>query len=529
MVRTSTGSSRVVVVGSGVGGLCAALKLANAGAEVTVLERAAAPGGKMRAVPSPAGPIDAGPTVFTLRHVFEGLFEEVGERLEDHLTLHAETVLARHWWPDGGKLDLYADPQASAQAVRAFAGKQGEQEFRRFCERARTLFEAFDEPVMQAGTPNLARLATVVMRDPMRLTKAMAPLSTLAQTLARDFSDPRLRQLFGRYATYVGGSPWRAPAILSLIWHAEAKGVWRIEGGMRALAQTLVRLAEARGAVFRYEAEATEIEVEAGAATAVRLADGERLEADQIVFNGDPAALRNGLLGEKPKRAVGGVGVAPRSLSAYVWTFAAKPVGADLVHHNVFFGRVQKSEFDDLHAGRMPTDPTLYICAQDRGDGVRGTDLERFEIIMNGPAVDPGKPPPPKEFQTCQTRTLETLSSMGLRFEPEPGLDALTTPHRFAELFPGSAGSLYGRSPHGMTATFARPTARSRIRGLYLAGGGVHPGAGVPMAAQSGRRAAEAILTDLASTSRSPRTATHGGMSTASPTTGRAPSPSSAS
>ncbi|MEL7153754.1 MAG: FAD-dependent oxidoreductase [Pseudomonadota bacterium] len=126
---------------------------------------------------------------------------------------------------------------------------------------------------------------------------------------------------------------------------------------------------------------------------------------------------------------------------------------------------------------------------------------------------------------TCLTQTFQALSAHGLDFAPLPERFSLTTPHDFAERFPASAGSLYGRSPHGMMASFQRPTVRSRIPGLYLAGGGVHPGAGLPMAATSGRLAAEAILTDLASTSKFPRTAMRGGMSTgyrtAAPTASR--------
>ena len=128
-----------------------------------------------------------------------------------------------------------------------------------------------------------------------------------------------------------------------------------------------------------------------------------------------------------------------------------------------------------------------------------------------------------------RTRVFETLAGWGLTFDKRPQSRELTTPDRFEALFPGSAGSLYGLSPHGMTAALQKPTARSAVPGLYLAGGGTHPGAGIPMAALSGRHAAEAILTDLASTLRSRRTATRGGMSTESAIAAPVPSRSSVS
>jgi 1-hydroxycarotenoid 3,4-desaturase len=368
------------------------------------------------------------------------------------------------------------------------------------------------------------------MRQPA-LIQLMAPNRTLAQMLATQFSDPRLAQLFGRYATYVGGSPYRAPALLALIWHAEAAGVWVVDGGMHALARAVAGLAGARGAIFRYGADVQEIIRDGtGRACGVRLAGGETIPASAVLFNGDPRALGLGLLGQSLSTAGSRPLRAERSLSARVWSFAARATGqlagatggGGLAHHNVFFGGDPATEFEDLRAGRIPADPTLYVCAEDRGKPCAPQDIERFEIIMN---AAPLTAPPggrdtvqqsvsPEEYDQCHTRTFDTLARFGLTFDPVPEYPALTTPSGFETLFPGSAGSLYGQSPHGLTAALARPTARSAVAGLYLAGGGTHPGAGVPMAAISGKHAAEAIVTDLGSISRSRRTAMLGGMST---------------
>ena len=515
---------RAVVIGAGVGGLSAALRLAHAGLHVTVLDMGEGPGGKMRTRNSVAGPIDIGPTVMTLKGVFETLFSDVGARLSDHVTLIPDDILARHHWRDGSTLDLFHDPARSAEAVRAFAGPEGERQFRRFSDRAKRLYDAFEGPVMEAAKPSLAALTAHVLKNP-DLIPAMAPGRTLAAALAAQFTDPRLRQLFGRYATYVGGSPYRSPAVLGLIWQSEANGVWRVDGGMNRLAQAICALAKDRGATFRFRTKAERIEQQDGRVIAVHLADGTRLPADLIVFNGDPKALTDGHLGHGPAAAVPRKGVAARSLSAFVWGFAAEPAGVDLAHHNVFFCADPKREFDDLAAGRMPRDGTLYVCAQDRG-GAAPTGPERFEIILNGP---PGHPSRPEDAYTCKTSTFETLARMGLRFSPTPDITALTMPGDFDRAFPASDGSLYGLSPHGMMATFQRPTARTRLKGLYLAGGGAHPGAGIPMACLSGQHAAVAILSDLASISTSRPMATPGGMSTGSATMGNARSPSSAS
>jgi 1-hydroxycarotenoid 3,4-desaturase len=380
---------------------------------------------------------------------------------------------------------------------------------------------------MRAPTPSRAAVAAAAMTRPA-LWPWLRPGRSLASALAAAFRDPRLAQLFGRYATYVGGAPALSPAVLALIWRAEERGVWAVEGGMGRLAGAMAALAEDCGARLRYGTRAEHIIAREGAVAAVAIAGGEVLPARHVVFNGDPAALRAGLLGPDVLRAVPESATEPRSHSAWVWSFAARATGLHLALHNVFFGADPRREFPPIAGGRMPEDPSLYICAQDRARGIVPDGAERFEIIMNAPPSDrlsglAGH----EEFQTCRDRTFGTLlTRFGLRFDPEPGPEALTRPRDFAALFPGSRGSIYGLSPHGTMAAFARPVAQTAVPGLWLAGGGAHPGAGVPMATLSGRHAAEAILTlaPRASTSPSGRTAMPGGTSTASRTTAAAPS-----
>ncbi len=482
-----------------------------------MLERHDAPGGKMRAVPSTAGPVDAGPTVLTMRSVFDDLFAALGEHLDDHVTLIPQDVLARHFWPDGSQLDLYSNDGRNADAIQHFAGTRAADQFRRFQRRTRRLFDAFNDPVMRAAKPDLMQVTLRVATDPA-LLRAMAPLSTMAQHLARSFDDTRLRQLFGRYATYVGGSPYAAPALLSLIWDAEAAGVWVVQDGMHQLARALERLACDRGAVFQYGAHVDRIETDADGLCAICLSSGERIRTRRAIFNGDPRALATGQMGPDVEHVATQTLKSQRSHSAQVWAFSACPEGPKLAHHNVFFDADPKAEFDDLAAGRLPRSPSIYLCAQDRGTGAPVPAEERFELILNAPPCI-GPTDQDKEYAECRTRTFQTLARFGLTFNTTPGPTALTTPTGFDALFPSSNGSLYGQSPHGMMAAFQRPTARTVVPGLYLAGGGTHPGAGVPMATLSARHAVAAIMQDQTSTSPSPQTVTPGGMSTGSATT----------
>lgn len=513
----------VLVIGAGIGGLAAAIRLAARGLPVTLVEAQAWPGGKMRVTESPAGPVDAGPTVLTLRPVLEDLFSAAGTTLAAHLILTPLPVIARHYWRCGTKLDLFPDPQASAAAIGAAFGAQARTEFLAFDAATRTLYDAFAGPVMEAPCPSVFGAARAALSRPA-LLPWLRPGLTLDRALAGQFSDPRLRQLFARYATYVGGNPQLAPALLALIWQAEARGVWAVLGGMARLAQVLAELFISLGGALRLNAPVARLTTAQGRITGAILADGEGISARQVVFNGDPAALP--WLLDRPRRAPGHRQILPRSLSAHVWTFAAqvRPEGmgrSALAYHTVFFADAAQDEFAPLARGQIPKEPTVYICAQDRsGDPPRGP--ERFQFILNAPALPAGQVR--RKDMPCPISPCTRLARFGLHLDPDPTSVVLTGPGDFATLFPHSQGALYGLSPNSALSTFLRPTARTRIKGLYLAGGGVHPGAGVPMAALSGKHAAEAVLGDRISAARSRPMAMPGGISTGSVTTGPAPS-----
>jgi 1-hydroxycarotenoid 3,4-desaturase len=488
-----------VVVGAGMGGLAAAADLARRGARVTVLERAAAPGGKMRHVQAGGAAIDGGPTVFTMRWIFAGLFEDAGRRLEDALTLHRADILARHAWRAGGRLDLFADVDRSAEAIGDFAGARDARGYRDFVGRSGDIFRTLQHSFIAAQRPSPLGLVRRVGRlDALWRT---APWATMWQALGTHFTDPRLRQLFGRYATYCGCSPFLAPATLMLVAHVEQDGVWLVQGGMRRVAEAIRDLAESQGASFRFGTEVLDIVVDRGRAAGVRLADGEVIAADAVVFNGDVAALGQGLLGGAARRAARDTPRAARSLSAVTWCVNAPTRGFPLTHHNVFFAEDYAEEFAAIFRRRGITiAPTVYICAQDRGHGtVAGGMPERLLLLVNAPADGDLGEMPEAVLHDLQARSLALLRDCGLEVAVEEANTTVTTPGGFHALFPGSGGALYGRASHGATGTFARPGAASRLPGLYLAGGSAHPGPGIPMAAMSGRLAAARLLEDAAS------------------------------
>lgn len=496
---------RVVVVGAGAGGLAAAIDLAAGGLEVTVCETQPHEGGKMRQLRVDGVDIDAGPTVFTMRWIFESLFDDAGDSLTSRLTLEPASILARHAWRQGGLLDLHAQIERSVEAIGDFSGAADARGYREFCARSAAVYRTLRSSFIAAQQPSPLELVRRVGWTQLGELWATAPHLNLWQVLGRHFRDPRLRQLFGRYATYCGSSPLTAPATLMLVAHVEQDGVWLVRGGMRAVAAELARLATRLGATLRTGAAVRRILVQRDRASGVELADGEVLPADAVVFNGDVAALAQGLLGRDVREAAPDTPPAARSLSAVTWCARACASGFDLHHHNVFFAEDYEREFRDIfERGAIAPRPTVYVCAQDRGARPSGPQAaasaapERLLLLINAPANGDTHNWPASQVEELRERAARLLRDCGLELRCGPDQQIATTPREFAALFPGSGGALYGRASVGATATFKRPAAASRIPGLYLAGGSVHPGPGVPMATMSGRLAAVRLMADLA-------------------------------
>lgn len=486
----------VIVVGAGIGGLSAALDLSARGVRVTVLEQHGHPGGKMRQIEINGRGIDSGPTVFTMRWIFDDLFDEIGLDFDAHVMLHSADLLARHGWSDGDQLDLFADPKQSAEAIGEFSGAEDARAYLEFARDSAKIFKTLDLSFMRAQRPSPPELAARVGVKGVPDLLATRPFVTLYADLAKRFRDPRLVQLFARYATYCGSSPFRAPATLQLIAHAERVGVWYVEGGMIRLARALADAAMANGVAIRYLEPVSRLLTYGGRITGVQLANGEPLMGDAVVFNGDMAALAQGLLGDDAQRAVPKLPRDRRSLSAITWSMLARVSGFPLAHHTVLFGDDYREEFDAIfERQRVSVSPTVYLCAQDRRDDAASEagGAERLLALINAPA----RVLSDADLARAEDGMLNVLARQGLVLEHAPTECVRTTPAEFAKLFPATDGALYGRPTHGWMGSFSRPGARTKLEGLYLSGGSVHPGAGVPMVAMSGRLAAACVRADL--------------------------------
>lgn len=487
-------SKQTVVIGAGVGGLAAAIRLAVHGYEVTVLERQSGPGGKMRPAQIGGETFDSGPTVLTMLWVFEELFGEAGSSLDEHISLERLPVLARHFWSGSLSLDLFADHAATTAAIGTFAGQEAAEGYGAFARDSKRIHDSLRDAFLLKQRPTPFSLARA-----MPLTKLLQinPFETLWNALGRYFKDERLRQLFGRYATYCGASPFNAPATLMMVADVEAQGVWRVAGGMGQLARALETVARKLGVRFRYDCAAAKIDVEHGGVTAVIDDQDLRHPCSTLILNADSAAAAAGMFGHEAKAVASPLQPEQRSLSAITWCLKAKSEGPELSHHNVFFSDNYAEEFRALKTGPTP-DPTVYMCDQGK---------DRKLILINAPANGGSSP------EGIEAVVARRLNRCGLKIDSSTMQTLRRDPREFSQLYPATFGALYGRVPHGWMSTFQRPQARTIIPNLYLAGGYTHPGPGVPMAALSGRLAAEALMEDRASTHPYRKTVIAGGMS----------------
>ncbi len=480
-----------IVIGGGVGGLAASINMARAGVKVRLFERGPTVGGKLREVDVGGHKMLAGPSVLTMRWIFDELFDG---KLADYVTLAPVDPLCRHFFADGSVLDLFTDEARSRDAIAAFAGTRDADGYLRWRKHAAKIFDIVRGPFMENAVPSL--LDFMSPRALWQMTQ-IDGMRSLWRALEDFFVDPRLRQLFGRYATYNGSSPFHAPATLAVIAHVEnAHGIFSVDGGIVRLAEALRRRAEELGVVIACDADVDEIVVEpTGGPLATSLcARGVRINgavewADCVVANCDVADAYGRLLpGAAPaRRSLRRYEDEELSLSAYVLIAVGATAPMPLGHHNVFFSRDYEREFVDLVVERRPPgEPTVYVCSE---------APDRHFILTNAPPLDERgrRIDWSVEASRCRERMERVLARHGWTLTPTATHEL--APPEFATRFPSSKGAIYGLASNSRMAAFKRPAnTLPGIDGLFFCGGTVHPGAGLPMVALSAKIATKLAL-----------------------------------
>jgi phytoene desaturase len=489
----------VVVVGAGFGGLAAAIHLRRRGVLVTVLEKNDHLGGKVDQWCSGGYRFDTGPTLLTMPDVVREAFRAAGTRLEDHCELVRLDPLCRYSFADGSVLDATDDPAVMGSRVAALSPPDAGS-YQRFLAHAERVYGAAAEPFL--FTPFGSLRATDLLRN-VRLAPAVFRLDafrTLHASVASFFRDPRLQQLFDRFATYNGSSPYLAPATLAVIPFVEFHfGGWYVKGGMACLASALGDAARSTGAVIRTGTPVARIDAAAGRVTGVRLESGERIPGDAVVCNADAVYAQDSLLGDPGRRRVSRRPPDP-SLAGFVLLLGVRKRFGQLAHHNVFFSGDYEGEFRALvERGEAAAEPTVYVSVSAHSDPAHApAGGSNLFVLVNAPPLGPRArwDDGGRSYRDLVVRLLERRGLEGLARAIE--VERVITPDMFAARYNAFRGSIYGTSSNSMFAAFRRPPNRSgSLRGLYFAGGSAHPGGGIPLVLLSGKMAAELAAEDM--------------------------------
>jgi phytoene desaturase len=483
-MRTVRGrTDHVVVVGAGLGGLSAALRLAGAGRQVTVIERADVPGGRAGLLTAGGYTFDTGPTVLTMPELIGDALACVGESLHDWLELEPLSPAYRARFSDGSTIDVHTSMDAMALEVAAVCGAREADGYRRFVAFASRLYELemrdfidrnIDTP-MSMLTPNLARLV------------AIGGFRRLAPKVGQFLRDERMRRLFTFQSMYVGLSPYDALALYAVIGYMDSvAGVYFPRGGMHAVPRALAAAAEKHGVVFRYGTAVTGVELRGSRAAAVRLGDGERMPCDAVVLNPDLPVARRDLLQRPLRRRL-------RYSPSCALLLAGAPQTHNHVHHTISFGVAWREVFDDLRAGRLMSDPSFLVtCPTVSDPTLAPADRSAYNVLFPTPnlsaPIDWRSEGP--RYQDAMVRALESRGWAGFGANLE--VAHLTTPLDWE-----SRGMEQG-SPFAAAHTFLQ-TGPFRPRNTWgdnvvFTGSGTQPGVGVPMVLISGRLAAERIV-----------------------------------
>jgi len=507
----SVNNKRVAVIGSGVGGLSAAIRLASKGYEVDVFEANSFAGGKLSEVWVNGYRFDVGPSVMTLPHLFDELARDAG--LEPHVAYERLEMTSRYQFEDGLVVNAWADPERFfAEIADKFAVDAAV--VRRHFAKSKRAYELTLPVFLERSLHKLASYLSIETLRAFLLAPTLSLFSSLHQLNARSFADPRLQQLFDRYATFNGSDPYLTPGVMSVISYIErGLGVFAPQGGMIGITQALVAMAEKKGVRLHLNSKVTALHRRGKRVSALTVQKGtaaETLEGfDAVVSNLDVVLTYRNLLGDDKTAQT--YAKQERSLSAIVFCWGIRPPtpGAldGLEVHNSFFSRDYADEFDHLKRRTVSEDPTIYLNITSRyapGDAPPGCDT--WFAMVNVPAND-GSQDWDAEVRRMRRAVIAKLSrNLGLEVEPMIEAEWVLDPRVIEERYATWQGSIYGTASNSRTAGFFRhPNFSPKYEGLYFAGTTVHPGGGIPLCLLSGKIASELVVTGTSRESTSSR------------------------
>ena len=485
------------VIGSGFGGLAAAIRLQAAGFRTVIFEKRDLPGGRAYVYRQDGFTFDAGPTVITAPECLEELFALAGRRMRDHVTLVPVEPFYRLFWEDGVRFDYGNDDERTFAQIRARSpgDVQGYRDFLRYAE---AVFREGYEKLGHVPFPDLWSMVRVAPQ-----LASLAAYRSVYGTVSRYIRDPHLRQALSFHSLLVGGNPLTASSIYTLIHYLERKwGVWFPMGGTNALVGALVRLYEELGGELRLDSEVASIRTEGSGVTGIEPRAGGFEPFDLVVSNADVVHTYERLLGhhEAGVRAARRLKRMKHGMSLFLVYFGTRKRYPDILHHNILFGpRYRQLLGDIFDRGVLPADFSLYLHAPSYTDpSLAPPDCHAYYVLAPVPHL--GKAGIDWESEAPRYAG-QVLSCLEQRVMPGLTDDLVTqrifTPRDFSRELNAHLGSAFSLEPRLTQSAWFRVHNRDRrFRGLYFVGAGTHPGAGVPGVVNSAKATAGVVLED---------------------------------
>ena len=482
-----------LVIGSGFGGLAAAIRLSCKGYAVQVLEKLDTPGGRAYVHRQDGFTFDAGPTIITAPHLLEELWALCGKKLSDDITLKPIEPFYRLRFDDGSHFDYSGDEATMRREIARFNANDlpGYDRFVAAADQACELgFQELGHKAFDSFSDLLAAMPSMIR---------MKAWQTLYSLVAQHLRDPKLRVVFSFHPLLIGGNPYAVTRVYSLINTLERRwGVHWAMGGTGALVRGLANLLEQRGVPIRYNAPVTRINVEHGRARGVTLASGEQLQADIVVSNGDAAWTYKHLIGREHRSHWTDRRIETRrySMSLFVWYFGTNRRWEDVPHHMIMLGPRYKGLLDDMFLKHhLADDFSLYLHRPSASDpSVAPTGCDAFYVLAPVPHLDSGTdwPAHAEHYRMKLQRHLEATVLPGLG--QHIVTSRLMTPQDFHDRLWSHKGAAFGMEPRLLQSAWFRPHNRSEdVRDLYMVGASTHPGAGVPGVLMSARAMASVV------------------------------------
>jgi len=487
--RVKGPTEHVVIVGAGLAGLSAALRLAGAGRRVTVIERESVPGGRNGLLNKDGYAFDTGPTVLTMPSLIQDAFSCVGEDMNDWLELMPVTPLYRAYYADGTQLDVHSNTQEMEAEIAAKVSPQEAEGYRRYVDFVTKLYKYemndfidrnIDSP-LNLLTPNLARLI------------ALGGFRRLAPKVNQFMKDPRLQKVYSFQAMYAGVSPQQALAIYAVIAYMDSvNGVFFPKGGMHAVPRALAAAAQKHGVEFKYNTTVTNVEVTNSRARAVITEDGQRIVCDALILNPDlPVAWRD-LLGKTPL-SIKRLNYSPSCVTLLVGSSKKFDFAA---HHNIHFGNSWDGVFDELITQKkLMSDPSVLVTIPTHDDPTLAPPGKHsYYVLFPTPNLD-ADIDWTKAAKPYRDHMIEVLEKRGyVGFGDSIETETLTTPLDWQAQGMERGAPFASAHTFFQTGPFRPRNMAAGIENVVFAGSGTQPGVGVPMVLISGRLAAERIV-----------------------------------